>query len=661
MGCNCGHCHNDHEHKHEHEHHHEHDHGHCHCHDHGHSHGHDHGHDHGGEEANRKVMILRLAISAVLLVLGAAIPAAEWVKAVIFVLAMLAAGYDVIWGAVKNILHGELFDETFLMTLAAIGAFAMGEMAEGAVVMLLFQVGELFQDYAVDKSRDSISDLMDIRPDVAYVEIGGKVIAKKPEEVAIGDVIVVKPGEKVALDGEVIEGASALNTVALTGESVPRNVGVGDQVLSGCVNQQGALRVQVTHAYADSTVARILELVENASENKSKADKFITRFARVYTPVVVVAAALVAVVPSLITGQWAQWIQRALNFLVISCPCALVISVPLSFFSGIGGASRRGILVKGSNYLELLAKPAAVAFDKTGTLTAGSFSVTAVHPQQMEEQRLLALAAAAEKLSTHPIAASLREAAKQMNLSADHIVEVAGQGVCAQVDGHRVAVGNEKLMTQEGADWKKCHKTGTIVHVAVDGVYAGHIVISDVIKPGAHSAISGLHALGVKKCVMLTGDSAAAAEQVAREVGVDQVHAQLLPGDKVAQVETLLKESAGKGALVFVGDGINDAPVLARADVGVAMGALGSDAAIEAADVVLMDDDPRKLCDAVRIARKTERIVKENIVFSLAVKVGVMVLSTLGLTSLWAAVFADVGVCFLAILNAIRCGRADRK
>ena len=343
-------------------------------------------------------MIIRLAISAVLLVLGVAIPAAEWVKAVIFVLAMLAAGYDVIWGAVKNILHGELFDETFLMTLAAIGAFAMGEMAEGAVVMLLFQVGELFQDYAVDKSRDSISDLMDIRPDVAYVEIGGKVVAKKPEEVAIGDVIVVKPGEKVALDGEVIEGASALNTVALTGESVPRNVGVGDQVLSGCVNQQGALRVRVTHAYADSTVARILELVENASENKSKADKFITRFARVYTPVVVVAAALVAVVPSLITGQWAQWIQRALNFLVISCPCALVISVPLSFFSGIGGASRRGILVKGSNYLELLAKPAAVAFDKTGTLTAGSFSVTAVHPQQMEEQRLLALAAAAEKL-----------------------------------------------------------------------------------------------------------------------------------------------------------------------------------------------------------------------------------------------------------------------
>lgn len=641
MSCSCGHCHHDHHRDHQHDH----------------PHSHDHGHSHGGEEQSRRTMILRLAISAALLALGLALPLPTAGSTALFVLAMLAAGYDVIWNALRNILHGEIFDEMFLMTLAAIGAFLLGEMAEGVAVLLLFQIGELFQDYAVDKSRASISELMDIRPDYANVEINGEIIGKNPEEVAIGDVTIVKPGEKVALDGEIIDGASALNTVALTGESAPRTVGIGDSVLSGCVNLQGALRVRVTHAYADSTVARILELVEHASENKSRADKFITRFARVYTPAVVAAAALVAVLPGCITGQWSLWIQRALNFLVISCPCALVISVPLTFFSGIGCASRKGILVKGSNYLELLAQPAAVAFDKTGTLTAGSFVVSAVHPREMEEQRLLSLAAAAEKLSTHPIAASLRQAAQEMAMDAEKVVEIAGQGVCAQVDGHRVAVGNEKLMEKEGADWKKCHRAGTIVHVAVDGEYAGHIVISDVIKPGAADAVSGLHQLGVEQCVMLTGDRSSAAQPVAAQVGVDQVHAELLPDGKVRLTEALLSACEGKGSLIFVGDGINDAPVLARADVGVAMGALGSDAAIEAADVVLMDDDPRKLCDAIRIARKTQRIVKENIVFSLAIKLLVMVLSTLGLANLWGAVFADVGVCFLAILNAIRSGR----
>lgn len=637
MSCSCGHCHHEHQHDHQ--------------------HSHDHGHSHGGEEQSRRTMILRLAISAALLALGLVLPLPAAGSMALFVLAMLAAGYDVIWNALRNILHGEIFDEMFLMTLAAIGAFLLGEMAEGVAVLLLFQVGELFQDYAVDKSRSSISELMGIRPDFANVEIDGEIIQKDPGEVEIGDIIVVKPGEKVALDGDIIDGTSALNTVALTGESTPRTVGVGNSVLSGCINLQGALRVRITHAYADSTVARILELVEHASENKSRADKFITRFARVYTPAVVAAAALVAVLPGCITGQWALWIQRTLNFLVISCPCALVISVPLTFFSGIGCASRKGILVKGSNYLELLAQPAAVAFDKTGTLTAGSFVVSAVHPREVEEQRLLSLAAAAEKLSTHPIAASLRQAAQEMDMDAEKVVEIAGQGVCAQVDGHRVAVGNEKLMEKEGANWKKCHCAGTIVHVAIDGEYAGHIVIADVVKPGAADAVSGLHQLGVEQCVMLTGDRSSAAQQVAAQVGVDQVHAELLPDGKVRLTETLLSACEGRGSLVFVGDGINDAPVLARADVGVAMGALGSDAAIEAADVVLMDDDPRKLCDAIRIARKTQRIVKENIVFSLAIKLLVMVLSTLGLANLWGAVFADVGVCFLAILNAIRSGR----
>lgn len=613
------------------------------------------GRAHGDEAKERKKMLLRIVASGVLLILGMAVPMAAWLQMAVLLAAWLVVGYSVALSAVKNILRGEVFDEMFLMTLASIGAFCLGEYAEGVAVMLLFQVGELFQDYAVDKSRASISDLMDIRPDSAQVEREGKLVKMLPQGVAVGDVIVVRPGEKIPLDGVVLEGESALNTVALTGESAPRQASPGDTVLSGCVNLQGALRVRVTRAYADSTVARILELVEHASAYKSKADRFITRFAKVYTPAVVLAAVLLALVPPLaFGGAWQEWIQTALSFLVISCPCALVISVPLTFFSGIGGASRRGILIKGANYLETLAQASVAVFDKTGTLTQGTFSVTAVHPQEMGEGRLLSMAAAAERLSTHPIAQSLRQAAAGSDLETQDVEEIAGQGVRALVDGRRVAVGNEKLMEKVGAGWKPCHHAGTIAHVAVDGEYAGHIVISDVIKAGAEEAIASLKKQGVSKTVMLTGDTAAVAESVARQIGVDEVHAGLLPDGKVAQVERLLEERGEKGALVFVGDGINDAPVLARADVGVAMGALGSDAAIEAADVVLMDDDPRKLCLAIRIARNAHRIVRENIVFSLAVKALVMALGALHLVSLWAAVFADVGVCFLAILNAMR-------
>ena len=640
MSCHCGHCHSEEG-----------------------THGHHHEHDHagGGEAGERRRMLLRIAASAVLLILGMAVPMAAWLKIAVLLAAWLVVGYSVALSAVKNILRGEIFDEMFLMTVASVGAFCLGEYAEGVAVMLLFQVGELFQDYAVDKSRASISDLMDIRPDSAQVERDGKLVKMLPQGVAVGDVIVVRPGEKIPLDGMVLEGESALNTVALTGESAPRKVRPGNAVISGCVNLQGALRVRVTHAYADSTVARILELVEHASANKSRADRFITRFAKVYTPAVVIAAVLLAVVPPLaFGGAWQEWMNTALSFLVISCPCALVISVPLTFFSGIGGASRRGILIKGANYLETLAQTSVAVFDKTGTLTQGVFSVTAVHPQDMDESRLLSVAAAAERLSTHPIAQSLRQSAVDGELEVRDVEEIAGQGVRALVDGRRVAVGNEKLMEKEGAAWRPCHHSGTIAHVAVDGEYAGHIVISDVLKAGAAEAITDLKKLGVPKTVMLTGDTAAAAEDMARKAGVDELHAGLLPDGKVAQVERLLQEKGEKGALVFVGDGINDAPVLARADVGVAMGALGSDAAIEAADVVLMDDDPRKLPLAIRIARNTHRIVRENIVFSLAVKAVVMVLGTLHLVSLWAAVFADVGVCFLAILNAMRAMRAAK-
>ena len=656
MGCQCGHCHHD-EAAHEHEHaHHEHKH---HEHDHGHEHGHD--HEHGGEE-NPKVMIVRLAVSAVLLAISLIVPMNDTIKLILLIAAALSAGYDVIWGAVCNLVHGHALDEMFLMTLASAGAFYLGDWAEGVTVLLLFQIGELFQDYAVDKSRDSISELMDIRPDYAFVEKDGKLVRMVPQGVKVGDVLVVKPGEKVPLDGEVIEGKSALNTVALTGESVPRQVSEGDQVLSGCINLQGVLRVRVSKPYAESTVARILELVEHASSNKSRADRFITRFAKIYTPAVVGAAVLVAVLPPLLMGgAWKDWLERALNFLVISCPCALVISVPLSFFGGIGGASRKGILVKGANYLEALANPAVVAFDKTGTLTRGTFEVTAVHPQGVEAAELLSLAAAAEQYSTHPIAASIRAASPAADGRAvSQVSEAAGHGVSACVDGRQVCVGNEKCMRQAGVAVQAVQEPGTIVYVAADGKYLGYIVINDEIKPGAAEAIQLLRRAGVKKTVMLTGDSPAAAAQVAQAVGVDEAHAGLLPDGKVAQEERLLAECKSKGSLIFVGDGINDAPVLARADVGVAMGALGSDAAIEAADVVLMDDDPRKLATAVRIARKTSRIVRENIIFSLAVKALVMLLGVLGVISLWMAVFSDVGVCFLAILNAMRAMRVEK-
>lgn len=629
---------------------------HCeHCHheeDHGHEHHHEHGH---GEEENRGLILARIGISAALLIAGLLIAGPEWLKIALFIISWVVVGYSVAIQAVKSILHGEALDEMFLMTVASVGAFCLGEYPEGVAVMLLYQIGEFFQDYAVDKSRDSIADLMDIRPDTAQVERNGEIVTEKPEHVQVGEVIVARPGEKVALDGVVLEGESSLNTLALTGESVPRHVKMGDQVISGCLNQSGVLRIQVTHAYADSTVARILELVEHAGEHKSKADRFITRFAKIYTPVVVGLAVLVALLPPLLLGgSWSEWIKSALTFLVISCPCALVISVPLTFFSGIGGASRRGILIKGASYLESLAEAEIAVFDKTGTLTRGVFSVAAAHGENAEE--MLLMAAAAEKFSTHPIAQSLREAGKDgiQGMEVRDVEEISGQGVRATVNGRRVAVGNEKLMESEGASWRPCHQSGTIVHVASDGAYLGHIVIADQVKAGSREAIQGIKAAGVRKAVMLTGDACAAAEAVAREVAVDEMHAELLPDGKVEQVERLLKEKSEKGTLLFVGDGINDAPVLARADVGVAMGALGSDAAIEAADVVLMDDDPRKLATAIRIAKRTRSIVRQNIVFSLAVKLAVMVLGVMHLAPLWAAVFADVGVCFLAILNAMR-------
>ncbi len=659
MSCHCGHCHQEHEenHEHKHEHEHEHDHGHEHTHDHGHHHGHEHGH---GEEGERKTLLIRIGISAALLIAGLLIPSPAGLKIALYILSWLAVGYSVAIQAVKSLMRGEALDEMFLMTVASVGAFCLGEFPEGVAVMLLYQIGEFFQDYAVDKSRDSIAELMDIRPDSAQVERDGRVMTLAPEMVRLGEVIVIRPGEKVPLDGLVLEGESSLNTVALTGESAPRSVKPGDTVLSGCVNGQGLLRVEVTHAYADSTVSRILELVEHASEHKSQADRFITRFARVYTPIVVGLAVLLALIPPLMFhGDWRQWITTALTFLVISCPCALVISVPLTYFSGIGGASRRGILIKGANYLETLAQADIAVFDKTGTLTRGAFTVTEIHAANGNERELLSLAAAVETFSTHPIAQSLRDACGADNEKiAENVEEIAGHGVTAQVDGHRVAVGNEKLMVRESVSFPRPEAVGTVSHVAVDGMYAGYIVIADEIKPGAGEALAALKSLGVRKNVMLTGDRQSAAEQVGKALSLDEIHAQLLPDGKVALLEKLLTEKGEKGALIFVGDGINDAPVLARADVGVAMGALGSDAAIEAADVVLMDDDPRKLPTAVRVARVTQRIVRQNIAFSLAVKALVMILGVFHAAPLWAAVFADVGVCFLAILNAMRAMRA---
>ena len=610
----------------------------------------------------QKKTLVRIILSAVLLVAAALIPVGGIVKLVLFLIPYAVIGWDVLWKAIRNIAHGQVFDENFLMAIATVGAFALGEYPEGVAVMLFYQVGELFQSYAVGRSRQSIAALMDIRPDYANIEQDGKLVQVDPEDVAVGDTIVIKAGEKIPLDGVVLEGSSAVDTAALTGESLPRDVDPGDDVVSGCINQSGLLKVRVTKVFGESTVAKILDLVENSSSKKARAENFITRFARYYTPVVVIGAVLLAVLPPLLFGgDWSDWLQRALIFLVISCPCALVISVPLSFFGGIGGASKQGILVKGSNYLEALAKTETVVFDKTGTLTKGTFQVTAVHPDRISKGELLELAALAESYSEHPISRSLREA-YQKPVDASRVTdveEISGHGVRAKVDGHDVYAGNGKWMDRIGASWRNCHRTGTVVHVAVDGEYAGHIVISDAVKPDAAAAIEALKREGVKKTVMLTGDVKAVGEAVAREIGIDEVHAELLPGDKVDQVERLLKNTSGKGKLAFVGDGINDAPVLSRADIGIAMGGLGSDAAIEAADIVLMDDKPSKLAVAVRISRKTLRIVRQNIVFALGIKLLFLALGAFGMANMWEAVFADVGVSVLAILNASRALRTS--
>ena len=585
-----------------------------------------------------------------------ALPGLAW--PVLYLIPYGIIGWDVLWRAIRNIKNGQVFDENFLMSVATVGAFGCGEYPEAVAVMLFYQVGELFQSVAVDRSRKSISALMDIRPDYANMERNGELVQVDPEEVSVGDVIVVKAGERVPLDGTVLEGTSSLDTAALTGESLPRDVQAGDEVVSGCVNLTGVLHVKVNKPFGESTVAKILDLVENSSSKKAKAENFITKFARYYTPAVVFAALALAALPPLLgMGPWLMWVQRALNFLVVSCPCALVISIPLSFFGGIGGASKQGILVKGGNYLEALAQAGIVVFDKTGTLTRGTFEVTAVHPQQVSEGELLELAALAERFSDHPISRSIQAAcqsAPDPNRVTD-AKEIAGHGVRAVVDGKTVLAGNQKLMDQFHIPFEDaCHHVGTIIHVAVDGVYMGHIVISDQVKEGAKETLRDLKAAGVRKTVMLTGDSQAVGQAVARQLGLDEVHAELLPGDKVDQVERLLQSKGPKEQLVFVGDGINDAPVLSRADIGVAMGAMGSDAAIEAADIVLMDDDLKKLPVAVRIARKTLRIVRENIVFALAVKFLVLILSAVGVANMWWAVFADVGVSVIAILNSMR-------
>ena len=670
---------------------------------------HCHGHEHHHEEGSTKETLIKIVAASVLLVAAVIIEKKTewptWAYLLMYLIPYLIVGWETIREAVEAVAHGEALDENFLMTVATGGALAIGflpgaetQFPEAVFVMLFFQVGELFEGIAEGRSRKSISHLMDIRPDTAHVVRDGAVVTVAPDTVAPGEIIVIQPGEKVPMDGVVLEGSSSLDTVALSGESVPRSVHSGDEILSGCVNLSGVLRVRTTKAFGESTAAKILNLVENAAESKSRSESFITKFARIYTPIVVGLAVLLALVPSLITGEWATWIYRALMFLVVSCPCALVISVPLTFFGGIGGASRKGILVKGANFLDTLSRVRTVVFDKTGTLTEGVFEVTAVHPEMIDETELLHLAAHVERHSTHPIAAALRLAYpnEQDDCVITDVVETAGHGVIASVNGRRVAVGNDKLIALEGAASHPCELRGTIVHVAIDGVYAGHIVISDRVKADAADALSALKALGVRETVMLTGDQADIAASVASAVGVDTVHANLLPADKVACIEALLGRPSGPddrwpvaaghdekhplgldtpirhsglntplrhsrldrespaGAVAFVGDGINDAPVLARADLGIAMGALGSDAAIEAADVVLMDDKPSKVAEAVRIARRTLRIARENMIFAIGIKILVLLLAAFGLATLWMAVFADVGVTVLAVLNAMR-------
>ena len=598
-------------------------------------------------------------------------PGALYANFALYLIPYLIAGHDVLLKAWRNIRRGEAFDESFLMAVATIGAFAMiffpetePHMAEGAAVMLFYQVGELFQSYAVGKSRKSIAAMMDIAPDYANIERDGAIVEVDPDEVQVGDIIVVKPGERVPIDGVVVDGTSQLDTAALTGESVPRHIEVGGEVISGCINMTGVLRIRTTKLFGTSTVSRILELVENASEKKARTENFITRFARVYTPIVTLAAVAIAVVPPLLgMGAWAGWILRGLTFLVVSCPCALVISVPMSFFGGIGGASRLGILVKGSNYLEALAQVDTVVFDKTGTLTSGTFGVVGVHPADaIGSDQLLAVAAHAEAFSDHPIALSVKKAyLDEAPADSERIIDQAriegaaeesGHGVKATVDGHAVLVGNDKLMSAHGISCPDCELTGTILHVAIDGAYAGHIVIADTVKDDAAQAIADLHAAGVERCIMLTGDREEVARSVASDLGLDEYHAQLLPGDKVEQVERIL--DSARGNLAFVGDGINDAPVLTRADVGIAMGAMGSDAAIEAADIVLMDDKPSNIARAIRVARKTMRIVHQNIVFAIGVKLLILALAAVGIANMWLAVFGDVGVAVIAILNAMR-------
>ncbi len=631
------------------------------------------------QKRTRNRIVAALAIFAVVFAVTEFVPLAQYVggetnalylEFVLFLIPYLIAGYDVLLKAARNIGNGQVFDENFLMTIATVGAFALvlfpdsqPHMAEGAAVMLFYQVGELFQGYAVGKSRQSIADMMDIAPDFANVMRDGKLVQVDPYEIGVGDEIVVKPGERVPLDGTIVEGSTQLDTAALTGESVPRHVEEGAEVISGCVNMTGKITVKVSKSFEQSTVSRILELVESASEKKAQTENFITRFARYYTPIVTIGALVLAVLPPLLFGQsWSDWIERGLTFLVVSCPCALVISVPLSFFGGIGGASRLGILVKGGNYLEALSHTETVVFDKTGTLTNGSFNVVAVHPDAAAEVNpdlILSIAAHAEAYSDHPIAVSVKEAFTgeiDQSRIAD-VREEGGHGVRAVVDERVVLVGNDKLMREEGIAYHDCELTGTILHVSIDGKYAGHIIIADVVKEDAAECIKRLHAAGVKKTVMLTGDRAEVAKAVAEKLGLDEYHGKLLPEDKVNQVERLLGETSEKGKLAFVGDGINDAPVLTRADIGIAMGAMGSDAAIEAADIVLMDDKPSKIASAIRIARKTMRIVWQNIVFALGVKFAVLVLAAVGLATMWLAVFADVGVAILAILNAMRCMR----
>ena len=616
----------------------------------------------------QKKMLTRILIAAAMLIALKLIPVTGILQLALYLVVYGIIGYDILKKAWKGILNRQVFDENFLMAVATIGAFALaiyersGDYVEAIAVMLFYQIGELFQSYAVGKSRRNISALMDIRPDYANIERDGQLEKVAPDEVEIGSVIVVQPGEKVPLDGVILSGTSSLNTSALTGESLPRDAKEGDEVISGCINMTGVLRIQTTKEFGESTVSKILELVEDSSSHKSKSEAFISKFARVYTPAVCYSALALAILPPvvrLLTGnsaQWGEWIYRALTFLVISCPCALVISIPLSFFAGIGGASKEGVLIKGSNYLETLSQVKTVVFDKTGTLTQGVFEVSGVHHNEMEDEKLLEYAALAECASSHPISKSLQRAyGKEIDRDrVSDIQEISGKGISAKVDGHDVLAGNSKLMELNRIAFIDCHSVGTIIHMAIDGEYAGHIVISDVVKPHAKEAIERLKHSGVEKTVMLTGDTQRVAEQVAKDLGVDEVHSDLLPADKVAQVEKLLAAKGDKDKLAFVGDGINDAPVLSRADIGIAMGAMGSDAAIEAADVVLMDDDPMKIAKAIRISRKCIGIVYQNIVFALAVKFACLALGALGIANMWVAIFADVGVMVLAVLNAIR-------